>query len=114
MRNSATLLLLATLSACGGGDGGETPLVDAGRIDEVLSGYVARGELVGVSALVFEHDEEAYFGAFGFADRESGRAMQRDTLVQIYSMTKPLTGGRRPASPPPRLAPSTLAPTRIR
>jgi CubicO group peptidase (beta-lactamase class C family) len=92
MRNSATLLLLAALSACSGGQDPETPLVDAARIDEALSGYIARGQLVGVSALVYEHDEEAYFGAFGFADRESGRAMQRDTLVQIYSMTKPLTG----------------------
>jgi CubicO group peptidase (beta-lactamase class C family) len=26
------------------------------------------------------------------ADRENGRPMQRDTLVRIYSMTKPITG----------------------
>ncbi len=33
-----------------------------------------------------------YFGAFGQADREAGKPMTRDTLVQIFSMTKPITG----------------------
>jgi CubicO group peptidase (beta-lactamase class C family) len=67
-------------------------LVDPARVDEVLKGFVDRDELVGVSALVFENGREAYFGAHGMADREAGRPMQRDTLVRIYSMTKPLTG----------------------
>lgn len=66
--------------------------VDAARIDEVLGGRVADGRLVGVSALIYEGGREAYFGAFGDADREAGQAMSRDTLVQIYSMTKPVTG----------------------
>lgn len=85
---ACTLLLLAG----GCDDGGSAALVDPDRIDAVLRGYVERGELPGVSALVYEHGEEAYFGAFGMADRENGTAMQRDTLVRIYSMTKPLTG----------------------
>ena len=67
-------------------------LVDPARIDSALSGFVERGELVGVSALVYEDGAEAYFGAFGMADREAERPMSRDTLVQIYSMTKPVTG----------------------
>jgi CubicO group peptidase (beta-lactamase class C family) len=41
---------------------------------------------------VFERGQEAYFGAFGFADRENDRPMARDTVVQIFSMTKPVTG----------------------
>jgi CubicO group peptidase (beta-lactamase class C family) len=45
-----------------------------------------------VSALVYEDGHEAYFGAFGQADREAGKPMTRDTLVQIFSMTKPITG----------------------
>ncbi|HEY0107647.1 MAG TPA: serine hydrolase domain-containing protein, partial [Rhizomicrobium sp.] len=45
-----------------------------------------------VSALVFQDDREVYFGAFGLADREMGVPMKRDTLVQIFSMTKPVTG----------------------
>ncbi|MEX2122616.1 MAG: serine hydrolase domain-containing protein [Woeseia sp.] len=67
-------------------------LIDPARIDSALSGFVERGELVGVSALVYEGGAEAYFGAFGMADREAERPMRRDALVQIYSMTKPVTG----------------------
>ena len=67
-------------------------LVDADHIDGVLRELVARDGAVGVSALVYERGREAYFGAHGMADREAGRPMQRDTLVQIYSMTKPVTG----------------------
>jgi CubicO group peptidase (beta-lactamase class C family) len=70
----------------------DAKLVDAAAIDAVLEGYVQRGELVGVSALVYEEGREAYFGAFGMADREAGRSMSRDTVARIFSMTKPITG----------------------
>lgn len=66
--------------------------IDKQRIDEAIGGLVKSGALVGVSALIFQDGREAYFGAFGQADREARRAMSRDTLVQIYSMTKPITG----------------------
>ncbi len=66
--------------------------LDKARIDAALSGFIDSHALVGVSALVYEGDREAYFGAFGAADREAGKPMTRDTLVQIFSMTKPLTG----------------------
>lgn len=67
------------------------PLVVPSRIESTLAGMVQRGEVVGVSAVVFENGKEAYFGAFGMADREAGRPMARDTLAVIYSMTKPVT-----------------------
>ncbi|WP_202839551.1 serine hydrolase domain-containing protein [Luteimonas saliphila] len=67
-------------------------LVDAAHIDSVLEDFVREGSAVGVSALVYERGREAYFGAFGMADREAGRPMARDTLAQVYSMTKPVTG----------------------
>jgi CubicO group peptidase (beta-lactamase class C family) len=95
-------MICLALAACGGDDpasqterpalSAQSGLVDPARIDAALSGFVERGELVGVSALVYEHGVEAYFGAFGMADREAERPMARDTLVRIYSMTKPLTG----------------------
>ncbi|MGC6751843.1 serine hydrolase domain-containing protein, partial [Escherichia coli] len=47
---------------------------------------------VGVSALVWIDGHEVYFGARGDADREAHRPMTRDTLFQIFSMTKPVTG----------------------
>src|SRR5690606_1638904 len=94
--------LLLVLSACSGEEPvnaqvghasrAASGLVDPARIDAALRGFVERGELVGVSALVFEDGEEAFSGAYGMADREAERPMRRDTLVRIFSMTKPLTG----------------------
>ncbi len=62
------------------------------RLDSVLQGFVNSGNVAGVSALIFEKDQEVYFNAFGFADREANKKMDRNTIVQIYSMTKPVTG----------------------
>jgi CubicO group peptidase (beta-lactamase class C family) len=62
------------------------------RITQVLKGFTDSGKLVGASALVTQDNKEIYFGAFGDADREAHRPMARDTIVSIYSMTKPLTG----------------------
>ncbi len=62
------------------------------RIDSTLKSYVDLGKVAGISALIYEKDKEVYFGAFGFADRNAGIPMSRNTIVQIYSMTKPITG----------------------
>lgn len=70
-------------------------IVDASVIkslDSVLQGFVDSGNIAGVSALVFEKDKEVYYNAFGYADREAKKPMDRNTIVQIYSMTKPITG----------------------
>lgn len=66
--------------------------IDAARIDAALAAMVADGRAAGVSALVWHNGREAHYGSAGFADREARRAMTRDTIVQIYSMTKPITG----------------------
>jgi CubicO group peptidase (beta-lactamase class C family) len=68
------------------------PLVDPAHIDAALAAMVDDRKIVGVSALVYERGRESYFGAFGLADRENGKPMARDTVVQIFSMTKPVTG----------------------
>jgi CubicO group peptidase (beta-lactamase class C family) len=68
------------------------PLVDPGAIDSALKSVVDSKKVIGVSALVYERGKEAYFGAFGLADRENNKPMARDTIVQIFSMTKPVTG----------------------
>jgi CubicO group peptidase (beta-lactamase class C family) len=62
------------------------------RIDSTLSSFAKSGTIAGVSALVFEKGREVYFGGFGTADREANRPMRRDAIVQIFSMTKPITG----------------------
>ncbi|HUB80722.1 MAG TPA: serine hydrolase domain-containing protein [Bryobacteraceae bacterium] len=66
--------------------------IDTRRIANALSGMVDDGRTAGASVLIWKDGSEAYFGAAGFADREAGRKMARDTIVQIYSMTKPVTG----------------------
>lgn len=70
----------------------EAVVIDRARIDDLLNGMVAKGRVVGVEALIWKDGREAYYGSAGLADREAGRPMRRDTLVQIYSMTKPVTG----------------------
>lgn len=62
------------------------------RIDSTLNSFVHSGEAAGVSALIFEKNKEVYFNAYGLADKESGIAMDRNTIVRIFSMTKPITG----------------------
>jgi CubicO group peptidase (beta-lactamase class C family) len=62
------------------------------RIDATLKSFVESEKLVGVSALVFEKGKEVYYNAFGYADREANKPMDRNTIVRIYSMTKPITG----------------------
>lgn len=67
-------------------------VIEPSAIDAALKGMVDSRKIVGVSALVFQGDQEVYFGAFGLADRENNKPMARDTIVQIFSMTKPVTG----------------------
>ncbi len=62
------------------------------RITSTLEQFVESGQIAGVSALVYEKGKEVYFGAYGYQDREAAIPMDRNTLVKIYSMTKPVTG----------------------
>ena len=66
--------------------------LDTARIDRTLKAFVASGRAVGASVLVWKDGHEAHFDAEGEADREAGRAFARDTQVQAFSMTKPVTG----------------------
>src|SRR4051812_34471318 len=63
-------------------------VIEPAAIDAALRSLVESRRIVGVSALVYQGGREAYFGAFGMADRENNKPMARDTVVQIYSMTK--------------------------
>ena len=69
-----------------------TARVDTALLDNTLSDLVDDNAVVGVAALIFLEGEEIYYGSAGMADQEANRAWQRNTLVTIYSMTKPITG----------------------
>lgn len=66
--------------------------IDKARIDAALADMVASGHAAGVSALIWKDGREVYFGKAGFADRETKLPMTRDTQVELFSMTKPVTG----------------------
>jgi CubicO group peptidase (beta-lactamase class C family) len=62
------------------------------RIDSTLKAMVDSAKIIGVSALIVEKDKEVYFNSFGFADKEANKQFDRNTIVRIFSMTKPVTG----------------------
>ena len=62
-----------------------------GRFDQFLADYCSSGKLAGLSALIWQGGEVAYFGAHGFANLETQTPMDRDAVLRIYSMTKPVT-----------------------
>ncbi len=68
-----------------------TPDFDTLAMDTLLSGAVERGEVIGVSALVYDEGQIVYNNAFGLRDRERDRPAETDTVWRIYSMTKPIT-----------------------
>jgi CubicO group peptidase (beta-lactamase class C family) len=61
------------------------------RLNTALQGYVERGEIAGIVALIHRHGEEAYVETIGWQDREAQLPIKRDTLFRIMSMTKPVT-----------------------
>lgn len=53
--------------------------------------YIQPGKLPGTLTLVAQRGEIAYVKAQGLMDVERNKAMCRDTIFRIYSMTKPIT-----------------------
>lgn len=60
-------------------------------MDRLVQKEVAEGRVKGASALVLHRGKELYYGAFGEADAERAIPMRRDTIIRLYSMTKPVT-----------------------
>ena len=62
------------------------------QIQEVMDKAVSSGEVSGVSVKVMKDFREILFTASGYADAEAGRPMAPDTILRLYSMSKPVTG----------------------
>ena len=62
------------------------------RFEEMLSGYVASGVLVGVAGSLGYGIEQAEFLAAGTLSRDSETRVDADSLFRIMSMSKPITG----------------------
>ena len=61
------------------------------RLTDLLQAqYVEPGKIAGCQVLVARHGHVAYARSFGQMDRERAKPWADDTLVRIYSMTKPI------------------------
>src|SRR5436190_22439781 len=69
--------------------------LDADRLDRIGDhlnrNYIDRGKIAGCQVLVARHGHLAYQKSFGQRDRERATPWSDDTVVRLYSMTKPIT-----------------------
>jgi len=62
------------------------------RVADEVAEYVKDGTIVGGELLIIKNRKTILHEVFGERDREDKRPMERDTIFNIRSMTKPLTG----------------------
>jgi CubicO group peptidase (beta-lactamase class C family) len=62
------------------------------RLDAGMKAIVDNKQLAGVATLVTRHGQIVQQMTYGQADLASNAPLQKDTIVRIYSMTKPITG----------------------
>jgi len=60
------------------------------RIGEAFTREIDKGNMAGVVVLVARKGHLVYSTALGFQNKQTGKAMSKDTIFRIYSMTKPL------------------------
>jgi CubicO group peptidase (beta-lactamase class C family) len=61
------------------------------RVDAWREAWVKSGKLAGTTTLVMRRGQVAHLGCSGLADMERGVPMTPESILRIYSMTKPLT-----------------------
>jgi CubicO group peptidase (beta-lactamase class C family) len=59
------------------------------RIGKIFNQEIDQGKLPGAVVLVARKGRVAYFESFGFRDKAAGTQITKDSLFEIYSMTKP-------------------------
>jgi CubicO group peptidase (beta-lactamase class C family) len=60
------------------------------KLDTILQGHCDAKNVAGIVALVHRNGRRGYFEAFGFHDIEAKKAMEKDGIFRIMSMTKPV------------------------
>lgn len=61
------------------------------KVDDWLQQQVSSQRLAGASVLLSRHGKTAYFNSVGQSEMETGKSFSEDTVVRIFSMTKPVT-----------------------
>ena len=64
---------------------------DLDALESFMEKSVEQGMVVGCAAQVTRDDETIFLEAFGNLDPEGSRPLRTDEIIQIYSMTKPIT-----------------------
>src|SRR5262245_54678623 len=59
-------------------------------VSRLVRGYVDDGRYAGTITVIARRDQVVHLEANGDRDAERGRPMEPDTIVRIYSMTKPI------------------------
>ncbi|HEX3396389.1 MAG TPA: serine hydrolase domain-containing protein [Steroidobacteraceae bacterium] len=62
------------------------------RLDASMKSLVDAKKLAGMVTVLARHGKIVEEKTYGYADVAGQRPMQKDTIVRIYSMTKPITG----------------------
>jgi CubicO group peptidase (beta-lactamase class C family) len=91
LRSSARAIL-AFAALLGGAPASSEFRFDSARVEREIREMVEESRVAGAEVLVWKDGHEVHYSSAGMADREANRPFARDTLVQIYSMTKPVTG----------------------
>ena len=60
-------------------------------IQSLLNRFIEEKQAAGVSALIMKDGKEAFFGCAGLRRLDAPDAFDRDTIMLMYSMTKPVT-----------------------
>lgn len=61
------------------------------RLDDHFAKYVDDGRLAGWQVLIQRHGQVVHQRTYGMRDLEAARTFDDDTIVRLYSMTKPIT-----------------------
>lgn len=62
------------------------------KLDAAMQSLVDNKKLAGLVTVLARHGKIIAEKSYGYADVASRKPMQNDTIVRIYSMTKPITG----------------------
>ena len=61
-------------------------------VQAILDRAVEKGEVAGANAMVLQNGKELGYFESGFAEIESKKPIERNTIFRLYSMSKPITG----------------------
>ncbi len=62
------------------------------KLDAAMAKVVSDGRVAGMTTLLVRHGKVVEFNTYGKSDLSTGAPIQKDAIVRIYSMSKPITG----------------------